>query len=512
MKKTHRIPAVLGLIFFSAATVAAEPHVAIGDQSFDSLSDALEAAKDSDVLKVSGIHQGNFTVGKSITLSGNEGAALDGQGKGTVLVIKADDVVVESLKVTGSGKDPNPKLIWGDAGVRVDGDDAVLRGLDVSGCDWGILLFGGQDSQVIESLVEGNHRDGVKVMGGKKHKLVGNRILQNQVGVMVFDRFGEATEMVMTSWSDYAQIQRVAAFMGTAVHSEDVLIERNEIRGNGMHGVHVFSKSKGIKVVENIVSLTGREVEPDLDFVAAHAAMLGAALRVPVDRIAAAVKGHLGSGILLHCGPKECVVEGNHCHRNAGHGIGLKVSEKNEILKNAITANRIGLHLEKASNNQIQNNSIVGNTDYGVAVELEEIVQFGVPRSSGNLLALNSIQGSKTNAFDGAGKTYSVEEMADALKENPPLGMPPHVLADAGQRLKFAEDVVKRLKQGSNDWDDGEKGNHYGDFDESSKGFEDKDGDGVGDEPCSIPGGDSVDEFPLKAFDPLTSGQKALED
>ena len=70
------------------------------------LAVALMSATDGDTLAIQGTCKGTFEIAHSLTLAGNGGATLDGQGAGTVLTIDAGTTVaVNNLAITGGHTD-----------------------------------------------------------------------------------------------------------------------------------------------------------------------------------------------------------------------------------------------------------------------------------------------------------------------------------------------------------------------------------------------------------------------
>jgi uncharacterized repeat protein (TIGR01451 family) len=70
------------------------------------LTGALMSATDGDTLAIQGTCKGAFEIAHSLTLAGNDGATLDGQGAGTVLTIDAGTTVaVNNLGITGGHTD-----------------------------------------------------------------------------------------------------------------------------------------------------------------------------------------------------------------------------------------------------------------------------------------------------------------------------------------------------------------------------------------------------------------------
>ena len=92
-----------GLALFPADQAAAASTLRV-DCTTDSgaLAAALTIASDGDTLAIRGVCKGTFEIAHSLTLVGGAGAALDGQGAGTVLTIDAgNDVRVTNLLIRG---------------------------------------------------------------------------------------------------------------------------------------------------------------------------------------------------------------------------------------------------------------------------------------------------------------------------------------------------------------------------------------------------------------------------
>ena len=97
---------------------------------------ALAASAPGDtVLLQRGVHAGPLQVVRAVTLRGEPGAVLDGGGRATALLVGADGVVVEDLRIRGSGN----RVITIDSGVRViSASRVVLRRLVLADVLYGI--------------------------------------------------------------------------------------------------------------------------------------------------------------------------------------------------------------------------------------------------------------------------------------------------------------------------------------------------------------------------------------
>jgi parallel beta-helix repeat protein len=147
-----------------------------------------------------------------------------------------------------------------------------------------------------------------------------------------------------------------------------------------------------------------------------------------------------GSGILLYRSSNYNTLTNNTANSNDGNGIYLDSSSNNMLQNNNVSNNWYGIRLYPSSNyNTLQSNTVNSNNDVGISLY----------SSSNNILYHNNLIDNAHNAYD----------------------------------------------TGTNQWDSGSEGNHYGDDYTGTDG----DGNGIGDTPYPIPGGSSVDNYPLMA-------------
>jgi nitrous oxidase accessory protein NosD len=458
-----------------------------GGGRYEALSTALAAARPGDVLRVSGAHRGNFTIETSLTLSGTGAAALDGGGSGTVLRIVADDVHVEGLTISGSGRGVDPWVLWGDAGVRVEGDRAVLRGLDVSGNDWGVQFRGGAGTELSGSTVADNVREGVLIMGGAGHVLRGNKILRNRTGVLVDAFYGENNRVLVPLAHDPQWTAQVAAIFAAAVPARDHVIEDNVVRGNASTGILLRYHVRGVTVARNTVVGTGIERPYDNEALAFWDRTVGGAGYV-------SSRARQGSGIMLYCWPEETLIEANMVHDNLAIGIGLEIAARNVVRGNLAERNRVGVDLAAAEDNEIAANTVAANSEFGIRLGASSGLG---QRPDGNLVHLNSMTGNGVNAFDDSGRMLSVDEIAEEMAHMPWPEEMRQVYQDPLVLRQMAQAMLAQQQTGANRWDDGRYGNHYDDFDEAAEGFVDRDGDGIGEVGRPVAGGSAVDGFPV---------------
>lgn len=83
-------------------------------------------------------YEGNVVITKPITLVGEKGTVIQGDHTDNVIEIDSDDVTLENLAVTGSGKSRDSEQEH--SGVRVMGDSATLKSLSITDSFHGVLL------------------------------------------------------------------------------------------------------------------------------------------------------------------------------------------------------------------------------------------------------------------------------------------------------------------------------------------------------------------------------------
>ena len=163
------------------------------------------------------------------------------------------------------------------------------------------------------------------------------------------------------------------------------------------------------------------------------------------------IKGNLVSrnkdGICLEPGSENNTISENNASYNIFNGIIIRSSRENSVINNSISRNKEGIFLESSQKNVIAGNNVSFNGD-GIYLNYYSI---------NNTLFMNNLHdNSNYGAYD--------ESSANQWYIN-------------GVR--------------------GKTGNHYSNFDESSEGCKDADGDNICDSAYSIPGGSSYDRYPM---------------
>lgn len=477
-------------------------------QHFESLQEALRRAENGDTLLLeSGTYLGNFIIDKTLTIKSidtKHPAVLDGGNVGTVVTIRSDNVTLQNLQILHSGMAPRYKKserwedLWGDSGIIVYAHSHIrLKRLFVAACDDGITVLGSRNFEISDSVIKNNHLSGIDIQGGQQGKVERNHIEKNEYGIDI------------DQWCHRKRIWRSESSNndeeGKAVKSSYIEIIGNQIISNGSTGIHLYN-ANNILIEKNRVLYTGVVRKPNykdaIEWYRWFSVQTGNAEwsninspnAQPMIRMA-------GTGISLTCESHDNTIKRNLISGNFSYGIDIDLSHKTKIFENRIIGNHDGIYLTNGSrNNRINSNVVEKNLQCGIGISCYDKYLL---RPYDNLIFSNDIKENPFNAYDIASRELSREEiliylrkwrewLSDEEKEK--------TLANPYRLQKVIEQIKEYLfKPGYNHWDEGSHGNHYSNFDEVAEGFVDRNGDGIGERPYPIPGGKSVDHFPLSS-------------
>ncbi|WP_339758204.1 nitrous oxide reductase family maturation protein NosD [uncultured Hoeflea sp.] len=318
MNLTARIFAVLfGTSLFAGVAYAADIRVEPGP---DALARAVEMAQPGDRLLLSqGNYSGGITLTKPLELDGSGLAQIRGTGTGSVITIDAPDVIIDGLKLTGSGR--SHQTI--DSGVQMTRKAvrAIVRNNLIEDNLYGVDIHGAGDARVEgNTIIGGDDRlmsrrgNGVYVWNAPGATVTGNMISQGRDGIFV-----------NTSRKNIFANNRFEG-LRFAIHYMNA--DDSEVSGNisiGNHLGYAIMFSKRVTIRDNI-SLDDRD----------HGIMLNYANNARIE------------GNAVVGGGEKCLFVYN--------------ANKNIIRDNRIEGCEIGIHFTGGSaRNEISGNAFVGN-------------------------------------------------------------------------------------------------------------------------------------------------------
>ncbi|WP_211829518.1 nitrous oxide reductase family maturation protein NosD [Kistimonas asteriae] len=207
MKHVARLLYVLCLLLGTVPAQAVDIPVPPGSD----LQQVLDSSRVGDrVVLQAGTYRGNFVIRQSITLTGEPGAVIDGNGINDALRIQAPDVVISNLNIINWGGD----LTAQNAGIYVEaaGRNCQIDNNDLKGNAFGIWLDRVQGGRVSGNRIEGNPalrsadrgngihlslvrgievrdndvrrtRDGLYIISSENNRLINNRVHDLRFGI-----------------------------------------------------------------------------------------------------------------------------------------------------------------------------------------------------------------------------------------------------------------------------------------------------------------------------------------
>lgn len=356
-RSTYTWTAAVAAITATASSCAAASVVIV--QAGDSLQTALDRAAEGDALKVSGEHRGNFRIERRLTLEGQPGAVLDGDGRGSVVTVTAAGAVVRGFAIRGSGRD----LVSMDAGVFVErtATGAVVEANRFDANLYGIYLHGAVDSiarrNIIVGIAEGRVNEagnGVSVWNAPGARVEDNDIRFGRDGIFVIaskrnvftrNRFRDLRFAVHYMYTDDSEVACNVSLGNTAgfaiMFSHRLIVSGNVSDGDRDRGL-LFNFANRSIVSNNVVR--GRLQPADRWL---RAGMHDKDAREHALPMTKPVTQPWGRGDRI--GPETCVFiynsNKNRFERNRFEGCEIGVhftagSEGNEMSGNAFVANR----------------------------------------------------------------------------------------------------------------------------------------------------------------------------
>lgn len=334
------------------------------------LQERIDAAPPHETISVpAGVYVGPIVINKPLSLVGEPGAAIHGDGFGSVITISADDVTVRGFAISGSGL----RLSDDNAAVFVTGNRVTIEKNTITDSLHGIYL----------------------------KKVVNARVLNNRIqGKTSLALSDEPIERTIGSSSENCDTSLVANRRGNGIHQwncEDNLLRGNEISAS-RDGIY-FSFTNNSRAENNVVhhvryglhymysdnnSLTGNTFS---DNAAGAAIMFSKELVVRGNRFINN-RGHRAYGLIFQSSDRSRL-EGNEITENAV-GLSLNQCNQNQVIANRITRSYIGLRFGSNSEDNFFSENIFAHNLHPIETGASDV--------SGNRWALKGVG----NFWDGA--------------------------------------------------------------------------------------------------------------
>ena len=283
------------------------------------LQERIDAADAGETVRLkAGVHAGPIVINKSLTIIGENDTEIRGNGRGSVVTITADDVVLKKLRITGSGL----RLSDDDAAVFVTGNRATI------------------DNNVIANSLHGVYLK----------KVSGAQILNNRIeGKTTLVVSSDPVEKAMGSSAENCDTTLVANRRGNGIHQwncEGNLIRNNDI-SDTRDGIY-FSFTNNSRVENNLI----HHVRYGLHYMYSDG---------NIFENNTFAENAAGAAIMFS---KDLVVRGNRFVSNRGHrayGLIFQSSDRSILESNEISENAVGLSFNQCNANKIVANRVTHN-------------------------------------------------------------------------------------------------------------------------------------------------------
>jgi nitrous oxidase accessory protein len=290
------------------------------DAGAATLQQRIDAAAPNETIRIeAGIHAGPIKVDKALTLAGEQGAEIRGDGAGKVVTIAADDVTISGLRITGSGL----QLSDDDAAVFVTGNHALI------------------ENNVIEESLHGIYLRKVSDC-----RVVGNRIR----GKTTLPGSTKSVEQTLTAGiGEFCQASLDQNKRGNGIHQWNC--QGNLIRGNEISdtrdGIY-FSFANNSRVENNLI----HHVRYGLHYMYSDN---------NVFENNTFTENAAGAAIMFS---RDLVIRGNQFIDNRGsraYGILFRSDEQVRVENNVIRNNAVGISLQQAIGFVVRANDVSNN-------------------------------------------------------------------------------------------------------------------------------------------------------
>lgn len=209
-----------------------------------SIKNAIEKAGESDTIIIKkGIYtEYNIGITKPITIVGEAGAVIDGENKGEIITIQANNVTIDGLTIVNVGTSYTTDY----AAVRVvKSENFLLQNLNLERLFFGIYLEKAKNGKVLNNSIQGDAKEefssgnGIQLWYCRDVEVSGNRVQGVRDGIYL--EFSD--EIIISDNISSNNLRYGLHFM----FSNNDIYENNVFENNGAGVAVMFSKFISMK-------------------------------------------------------------------------------------------------------------------------------------------------------------------------------------------------------------------------------------------------------------------------
>jgi parallel beta-helix repeat protein len=348
-----------------------------GPGNYTTIQTAINAANPGDTIFVySGTYDG-FTINKTLSIQGEDmnTTIIEGGGSGDVLLVTADWVNITGFVVTKSG------LGWFDSGIKILlGENCHVASNKVAGNGNGIILYGSNNTIIVNNTVLSNERVGIRVWGSG-NTFANNTVSNNDAGLVLY---GNNSSVVSNNFLS-------SKGNGITVGGSNVTVVANNITGSN-YGISLsgsFNTVTNNVMMDDGIYLTGNLPENwNTHIIDTSNEVNSKPVLYWKNATGGTVPSTVGQVILANC--TNVIVEdqnvsdtsvgiqlgfssgniiANNTAHNSWHGLTFSFSENNTVVNNTVSNGDRGIYLLESDNNTISK-SIARNNRHGLYADL----------------------------------------------------------------------------------------------------------------------------------------------
>jgi parallel beta-helix repeat protein len=474
-----------------------------GPGNYTTIQSAIDDASDGDTVFVfddSSPYYENLVIDKSINLIGEDRdtTVIDGNYIGIVVSIIADEVNISGFTIQNGIGD------YSYSGISITTNyNYITCNNIVKNRGSGIALSNSSNNTIVKNNISSNNRNGVILLSSShKNIIIGNTFYSNMRGIQI-----SSTSNNNILNNTFSNLYSYGIWLRS--YSNKTTIVGNSFFNEGLRIWNSYKNTISNNTI-NDKPLIYLENKSDT-VINADA---GQVILVNCNNITIQNQDlcNTSVGILL-LGTENCLIQNNKISDNK-FGIELRdICKINAIINNSISNNEHSIYLVSVKSNTILNNNLQKNSPIGINLKAG---------NKNNIILNNTITNSKSSiqVWGNSDNNYVKGNIISSSSsygiriynsDNNNIINNSITTSDYGIHLdrysnsniifhnSFINNNQNAYDESDNTWDDGypSGGNFWDDYNGT-----DEDGDGIGDTPYVIPGGDNVDRFPLGNFRP----------